>query len=560
MVRRVLRFLGSEVSGLHEAAYLLGFFALLSQCLALIRDRFFAATFGAGETLDVYYAAFRIPDIILISAASVVSVSILIPFLVEKIERSPADGKRFVDEVFTVFFAGIACVSLLAFFLAPILDPILFPGIRGAGAHTLVLLTRIMLLQPILLGVSNLFGTVTQVFRRFFVYAISPLLYNIGIIIGTVFLYPRLGAAGLAWGVVFGALLHLLIQAPVVFERGFFPRFVRTIDWREMKRVVLISLPRTLALSASSLAVLFLLSLASLLPEGSIAVFNFAWNLQSVPLSIIGASYSLAAFPTLVRLLGNGGRSAFLLEVSSALRHIVFWSFPALVLFIVLRAQIVRTVLGAGAFSWADTRLTAAALALFAVSIVAQGVTLLLIRGYYASGNTRIPLRINLASAVATVLLGIGFSTLFSQIPFFRYFIEVLFKVEDVSGTAILMLPLAYSVASIANALFLWRSFTRQFGRPAGVGTTTLQSFAASVIAGFAAYGGLNIFDDVFNLNTVVGIFLQGFLSGVLGIAAGVLALKILRSAELAEVWRTLHTKIWRAKVVAPDSAETLAS
>ncbi|MBI2476396.1 MAG: hypothetical protein HYV67_04105, partial [Candidatus Taylorbacteria bacterium] len=192
--------LNREISGLHEAAYLLATCAIASQLLALLRDRLFAYTFGASRTLDIYYAAFRIPDLIFVAVASLVSISVLMPFLMEKFKEGEETGKRFVDASFSFFFVAIVGVSLAAFVLAPFVAPPLFPGFGGDPIRShLIALTRIMLLSPIFLGLSNFLASITQMYNRFFIYAVSPLLYNIGIIVGALFFYPLLGIAGLAW-------------------------------------------------------------------------------------------------------------------------------------------------------------------------------------------------------------------------------------------------------------------------------------------------------------------------------------------------------------------------
>ncbi|TSC68328.1 MAG: Integral membrane protein MviN [Parcubacteria group bacterium Gr01-1014_72] len=558
MVTRVLRLFEKEFSGLHEAAYLLALFALLSQTLAFFRDRLFAGYFGAGETLDLYYAAFRIPDFIFVTASSIVSVSILIPFLIERLTVSREATRRFIDTVFSGFSIGIVAVGALAYAFAPALVRIFFPGFAdGALSESVVELTRIMLLQPIFLGISNLFGSITQARRRFFVYALAPLLYNAGIIGGILFLYPVFGLRGLAFGVVAGALFHLLVQVPIVARAGLLPRFTRIFEPGVLKSVSLVSLPRTLALSANNLTLLLLISFSSIVGAGAISVFTLSWNLQSVPLTIIGASYALAAFPTLVRLFAEGDRAAFGGKVADSIRHIVFWSSPALALFIVLRAQIVRTVFGVGAFDWTDTRLTAASLALFAVSVVAQSVLLLFVRAFYAFGNTKVPLLVNVGASVVTLLSAALFLKIFSAYPPVAFFVESLLKVAHLEGTAVLMLPLAYSFGTILNAGVLWRLFERSFGSfPRSVYRSLYQSFAAAVIMGFASYIFLNVFDDVFALDTLPGIFFQGLLSGLLGIVLGVVVLVLLGNREVREVWETLHHRIWKAKIVGPDPAE----
>src|SRR3989344_6097843 len=349
MVKNILNFLNREITGLHQAAYLLGFFAICSQVLALFRDRMLASQFGAGDTLDLYYSAFRIPDILFATVASIVSISVLIPFLIERFEKGEAEAKEFVDNVFSFFFCFMLFAGLLSFILAPHILKILFPAFAlGQDFPSLVVLTRILLLSPVFLGFSNLLASITQIHRRFFIYAISPVFYNIGIIFGIVFFYPVFGLAGLGIGVALGAFFHFAIQIPFIVSQKMFPKFRFPIRWSFIKKIIFTSLPRTVTVSSNELAELFLVSFASFFIAGSVSVFNFSFNLQSVQFSIIGISYSLAAFPTLTRLFSSGDHDEFLRHMINSARHIIFWSVPVSVLFIVLRAQIVRTILGAG--------------------------------------------------------------------------------------------------------------------------------------------------------------------------------------------------------------------
>ncbi len=558
MVGKLFKFIEREISGLHEAAYLLGFFALLSQILGFLRDRLLASQFGAGEILDVYYASFRVPDLIFIWSSSMVSLSVLIPFLSRKQQEGKEYARAFLDSVFSAFFFFLIVVSLLAGIFAPEITRFFFPGFTAGMLQTTVLLMRILLLQPIFLGISNLFASVTQLERRFFVYALSPILYNFGIVVGVLFLYPLLGLSGLAWGVVLGAVLHLGIQIPVIARTGMLPRLRLSFSMSVIKEVLFVSLPRTLALSLQNISVLLLTALGSLLGVGSIAIFNLSWNLQSVPLSIVGASYSLAAFPTLAGLWNKGEKGNFITTLSTAMRHIVFWSMSALVLFVVLRAQIVRTVLGSGAFGWGDTRLTAAALALFAISVVAQSMTLLFTRGYYAAGKTRTPLLIACGGALTTVGFAFLFSKLFAGVPILRYFLEALLRVSDLHGTEMLVLPLAYSVGSIVSAGIFWMLFTRHFEKfDLAVTRTFWHSLAGSVFMGFIAYGLLGVLDGVFNIHTTLGIFLQGLFAGLGGLVVWVFVLYLLGNEEIQEIWKTVHHKIWKAKFIGPDPTET---
>ena len=559
-MNRIIKFFNSESSGVHQAAYLLGFFAICSQILALVRDRILASQFGATNTLDLYYSAFRIPDLLFATIGSIVSISVLIPFLIENMKKGENEARAFIDNVFSFFFCLMLVSSLVAYFATPTLLRFLFPYFTShADFATLVTLTRILLLSPIFLGFSNFLASITQIRRRYLLYALSPVIYNFGIIFGIIFLYPKFGLTGLGVGVVIGAIFHFGIQLPSIVHDGFAPRLHFPINFHTIKQIIYTSIPRTITVSSNELTELFLISFASFLIPGSISIFNFSFNLQSVPFSIIGVSYSLAAFPILTRLFSEGSHEEFLDHMITSSRHIIFWSIPISVLFIVLRAQIVRTLLGSGQFNWNDTRLTAAALALFTVSLIAQNLVTLFVRAYYSRSKTYPPLVMNVLSSVFIVVLSYFLVHLFQHNLFFRNFIESLLKVSGIPGTVVLMLPLGFSIGVIFNMIVHWIGFNAEFPTYSPkVLKVFFHSASASIIMGYITYICLNFFNTIFNLDTLIGIFLQGLCSGFIGIACGVLVLYFLDSRELTEIWQTFHKKIWKAKVVGPEAEEML--
>lgn len=555
-MEKILRIFTKESGSINQAALLLGSLTLLSQILALFRDRSIAHFIGPSASLDAYYAAFRIPDLIFICVASLVSITVIIPFLVAKMDgdKVTEEAKKYLNDIFTVFFILMIFVSALVFLMMPKLVSLITPGFNSFHQEQVITLSRIMLLSPILMGLSNLFGTVTQLFRRFFIYSLSPILYNLGIIVGVIFLYPIFGIKGLAFGVVIGALMHFSIQALASHSCGFTPKFSFSVDFKNIKTTALTSLPRTMGLAFNSMAIIFIIALASYLKSGSISVFNFSFTLQSVPLNIIGISYAVAAFPALAKYFSSGKKDEFKNHLKSAGRAIVFWSLPVIFLFIVLRAQIVRVILGSGSFSWDDTRLVAASLAIFSVSILAQGMIALLSRSYYAIGNTRRPLTINLFSSLLIIILSYVFINIFESIPIFRYFIESMLKVNDIPGTEVLMLPLAYSVGTICNFILQWIFVKKDFlPNESFITKTFFQSLGASFFLGLVSYLSLNILSPIFGTTTFWGIFFQGFLSGILGIMAAIFVLYLLKNEELNDLIKTLKTKFWRAKIIAPS-------
>lgn len=587
MVNRILSIFHKEIAGVHQAAFLLGAFTLLSQLLALVRDRMLANFFGAGQTLDLYYTAFRIPDLLFASVASLVSISVLIPFFSgmfggDAENTNKENTRKLLDSIFTGFIMIMVGASLIAFFLIPYLVRFFFGSLGGEEAMVeLTFLSRLLLLQPICLGISNVFGVVTQISKRFFLYALSPVLYNLSIIFGLVFLYPIYGIRGVVGGVVIGGIMHFAIQIPFVLRQGLLPRLTVRFDIKTIADVIKISIPRTITLSGNMLELIVITSFASWLVAGSVSVLNLALNLQSVPFAIVGVSYALAAFPTLSACFAKGEREKFMQHIVTAVRHVIFWSIPIAALFIVLRAQIVRTILGSGSFNWEHTRLTAACLALFVVSLVAQGLELLFIRAYYAAGRTAKPLVLNIISSIFTIGFPFLLLMAFNTNQTFRFFIESLFKVEGIEGAAVLMLPLGYSIGTLLNALAFWIMFEYDFGKvwmkgEAKDGTegavaqndrfaftpkvlpTLFVSIEAAVAGGFVAYIGLNIFDTVFDLSTLLGIFLQGFAAGIMGIAGAVVVFLLLGNKEIGEIYSALRQKVWKGKIIVsePDKIE----
>ncbi len=557
MVKKIFGLVNKEISNIHDAAYFLAFFTLLSQILGLFRDRMLTYFYGAGEMLDVYYASFRIPDLIFVVVGSFISVSIVIPFLQEKINEGKEKTKEFIDNLFSLFFVLIIMVSAVAFVAMPWVVEFLFSGMTQSALTDTIYFSRILLLSPILMGISNLFASITQTHRRFVLYAMCPIVYNFAILFGIIFLRPMFGLGGVIGGVLLGALFHGLIQIPFVNKAGFLPDIVFPIRIKAIRAIFDVALPRTIGLALGSLALIGLVALASTLQTGSIAIFNLAYNLQSVPLVMIGLSYSMAAFPLLSKLFSSGEKKKYIETIIVASKHIIFLSLPVIALFVVLRAQIVRVVLGSGNFSWDNTRLTSACLAIFAFAAAAQCLCMLFVRAYYAAGSTKKPLVINTISSVLLIVFPLLLIWLFKLFPTVLTSLEFIFKISAIEGTEVIALPLGFALGSLVNAFMFMYVFEKDFkGLWKGVSATLFQSFCAAVMIGFGSYIGLNIFDNIFDLTRLWGIFFQGLLAGIFGIGSGIVTLHVLGSKELKEVGKTLRHKIWKTTGVVIEQGE----
>ncbi len=557
MIPRALRAIHTEIKGLHAAAFVLAVASFFSSILALFRDRLFAHTFGASRELDLYIAAFRIPDLLFVLLGALVSVYFLIP---ELARRSPHNQKKYFETMCAGFAVFAVFAALFAYFLAGTIIPVLYPKFAANDINTVIVLTRIMLLQPVLLGFSNIFAAVTQSKMRYALYAISPLMYNAGIILSAVFLYPIFGLSGLAWGVVLGSALHFAVQIPSVVRDGMITGIPRVHSFSDLIHSFALSLPRSLALSMSQLASIALTALAATLAPGSIAIFTFAFNLQAVPLGIVGASFSIAAFPTLTLALSRGETAQFVSHIASAARYVFFWSLPLVGVLVVTRAHIVRFILGSGHFDWTDTRLTAAVFALLILSLPAQGLQLLLIRGYYASGRTFMPFLLSFFSTVITIgscvlLLNASNHSSFSDT------LNALMRIQYLPGSEVLDLGLAYAGASIVTAVIMTGHFNRRFpGFLSQVRASWGRSFFAGFMALASSYATLAVIGDIQTYSTTLTIFLEGFAAGTIGLIVAGSSLALTGSTEfydtLASMRGRLHVRRWSSGVAVAHSAE----
>ncbi|OGF64731.1 hypothetical protein A2661_01435 [Candidatus Giovannonibacteria bacterium RIFCSPHIGHO2_01_FULL_45_24] len=535
---RFIRLFHANSENVHHAAFWLGFFGILADALGLLRDRALAGTFGASRELDIYYAAFRVPDFLYTFMLLFTASTAIIPIFLKKFGEEKKGAEELLGSIFAFFSFFVVILSAAAFFLMPWITGRSLPGFSEDEIGRTVLLSRILLLSPFFLGLSNILSSATQAMRRFFAYGLAPVFYNVGILLGILVFYDFWGISGLAWGVAFGAFLHLSAQAPSLRGLGISLRFGKI--WSEdIKKISRLSLPRTLGLQITQITTFILTGIASTFSQGSIAVFNLALNLEFIPVTIIGLSYSVAAFPDLVASSLKKSKEEFEKHFSAAMRHIIFWTLPMAVLILVLRAQIVRVVLGSGAFGWTDTRLTAASLSILSLAIVFQSVFMLLTRAFYAEGESWRPLIINAVSSVLSVAAVFWFAQhlLPGKGAGFADFLGHALRISDIPDIRAVSLPLGILAGSVFNFIFLAFVFKNVFRGFSwrGIWRTFAQALPASAVGGLAAYWGLNIFSRLFDLHTFLGVLGQGFLAGILGILAAAASLWALGSRELAE-------------------------
>lgn len=529
-----------------SAAFLLAIAALVSRILGLVRDRILAGTFGAGNELDVYFAAFRVPDLVFqIVIAGAIS-SAFIPVFMSLYAKNKEEAWRAANNFLNIAIFSLVVLGGIVVLFAPVLVPLVTPGFEGEKYRETVGLTRILLVSLIFLGLSAVFSGILHSFKRFLAYALAPVFYNLGIIFGALVLVRHFGIYGLAWGVVFGSFLHFAIQIPSTFASGFSWQKVFDFGDSHFRKIFFLMAPRTLSLSLYQINLWVVTAIASTLATGSVAIFNLANNLEYLPIGIIGISFAVAVFPSLSESVSYEKRKEFISQVSSAARLILFFVVPLSVLIFVLRAHIVRIILGTGEFSWSDTRLTAASLGLFCFGIFAQSLIPLFSRAFFAFHNTKIPVVINSIGMILNIVLSLCFAFWILEIPEFRSLISHFLHLEDIENLALLGLPLAFSISGIVNFVMLFVSLQKYIGVAWDVSFVRggLKILAASLVSGFLTYGTLFLVGPFLDTKTLLGLLTQAVAAGSVGVACYVVFMFLFRAPELASLERFFKGKL----------------
>ncbi|MFH1677206.1 MAG: murein biosynthesis integral membrane protein MurJ [Patescibacteria group bacterium] len=493
------------------AAFLIALSSLISRLLGVFRDRILAGEFGAGDALDIYYAAFRIPDLIfnllVLGALSAGFIPIFTKLLNKNKTSKEAEAWNFANNVINILIIFLIIFCGLGIIFSPFLIKLIAPGFSNDKQILTVSLTKIMFLSPIFLGISGILGGILQSFKRFFIYSLSPILYNIGIIIGALFFVPIWGLYGLAWGVVLGAFFHMLIQFPAVINLGFRPRLVINFHNNCIKKIWKIMVPRVMAIGVTQINLLIITIIASTLASGSLTVFNFANNLQYFPIGIFGISFAVAAFPSFSETAFN--KKDLVFNFSATIRKILFFIIPTTVLLIILRSQIIRIILGTGRFTWHDTILTMNTLGFFAISLFAQATIPLLTRVFYARHNSKTPFFIGLSATILNIILSLWL----------------------INKMGVVGLALSFSISSIFNFILLWLALRFQVGNMDEIKIliSTIKFSIATIACGITAQGMKFIIWPFIDMSKFWGVFTQCSVSAISGILVYFIFCSLLR-------------------------------
>jgi putative peptidoglycan lipid II flippase len=388
---------------LPKGAVLLSALTFTSYVMGLLRDRTFARTYGAGIELDAYNAALIVPelvlDVLVIAGLSAAFVPIFSRSLHERAEAATA----FSRTVLTVAILLMAVADVILFIIAPLTAAWVVPGFGPAERELYVQLFRIMLITALIFAASFALGEMLVARQRFLGYGLAPVLYNLGIVLGAVVLSPIIGIYGAAVGTVIGALLHLTVRSLDIRRTDFRFRPQLAIRSATFTEYVRLSIPRAISQPIEPLVFLDFTAVASTFAAGSVSSVSFARNFQSVPVSLIGVAFSVAAFPVLSAAYAAGDRARFSSLVRTNLATITVLTVVAAVGLAIVAELAISLLLGGEAFDSDDVARTTLLLGAFAISVPLESATHLLARAIYATHNTILPVIASLVGLATTI-------------------------------------------------------------------------------------------------------------------------------------------------------------
>lgn len=437
----ITKLLNGEIKTINRASLIIGILTVISALFAILRESLLAAQFGAGDELDIYFAAFKVPDLVFnVIFFGAISAG-LVPIFLEEEKRGEPHAWEFVNNLLVAALIAYALLGTLLFVTLPWLMPLIAPGFAEGKLASTISLSRLILAQPLILGISAIFAGVLQARRKFFAYSLAPILYNIGIIGGLFIFVPRFGIFGLGYGVILGALLHALLQWSIVRTSGFRVALFRAHATEAIRRIAGLMTHRSLNLAVNQATLIAVTFTASYVGQGALAVFNLANNLTVFIVSSLGTSLAIASFPSMAAL-AETDLSKLRALIRRHVINILFFLIPLGWTAVVLREQVIHILLGYGKFDVDDIARTAAAFGIHALGVAALGLTPLLIRAFFSLKDTRSPL---LAALV-------NFAVTLTALAF-------LYKPLGTLGIA-----LAYTIGNTVNSILLLAGLHKKLG------------------------------------------------------------------------------------------------
>lgn len=399
-----------ERTDVASAALLVMSLLAVGKVVGVIDDLVKARVFGTGAELDAFVAAGGLPELLNTVISGGALAAPFIPVLASYLNRNDREGAwRLTSSVINLAFLATALLAAVVVVFAPwLVRHFIAVGFSPDQQALTAGLMRLILLSTLVFAVSGVVMSVLHAYQHFLLPALAPILYNLGIIGGAIFLARPWGVWGLAVGAVAGSVMHLLIQVPglVRYRVGWRP--VLGLNDPGLRRVLQLMGPRVLTLGVVQLNILVAVRLASELGAGSVSALNFGWRLMQMPETIIGTAIATAVFPTLSQMAAQGRTSQLRDTLSATLRAVIVMGLPAALGLVLLGRPLIELLFRGGQFGSASSEAVLAALSGYAAGLVGHAALEVSARAFFARQDTRTPLLVAVLGMGITVVLSLG--------------------------------------------------------------------------------------------------------------------------------------------------------
>jgi putative peptidoglycan lipid II flippase len=404
----------ARAAGLVMAAF------VLNTIVGLARQVIVLNAFGTSGEMDAFIAANRVSETLFTLVAGGALASAFIPTFTSLLVKDDQRGAwKLASAIANLILLILTFIALLAAILAPwIVRYILAPGFAANPAQEALAvdLMRLMLPSAVLFGLSGLAIGILNSKQVFFLPALAPMMYQLGMIFGVLVLSERMGIYGLAWGVLLGSGLYLLIQLPALLRLGgqYFP--ILGLKLPAVREVGRLMVPRLIGLAFVQLNFWVNIRLASQISQGSATAVYFAFTLMLMPQAIIAQSIAIAALPTFSAQFAQNKLDEMRSSLASSLRSVMLLSIPATLGLIILRQPLIELLYQRGEFTAQSTQLVAWALLWYAVGLVGHSVVEIMVRAFYAMHDTKTPVIIGILAMSLNIAFSVLFITVFSRL------------------------------------------------------------------------------------------------------------------------------------------------
>jgi len=500
--------------------------AVLSRFLGVLRTSVFAYQFGTGNLLEAYNAAFGVIDIIYLLVMGGALGSSLIPVFTQFMtQQREEDAWNLVNTILHLAIGAAVFFSVVLFiFTSPIVRWVILPGETASQQALTVDIIRILLIQPIILGVCGVSMAILNSFKKFLLTSLGPLVYNISIIIGALFFSSPNDISGLLGGVIAGAVAYLAVLLPGLIKTGF--RYKPRISLKNpgVLRVFGLLGPRILGQTAFHVNIVALRAFASFGGSVMVTTLEYSYRLFNLPLGLLGISIGTVSFPTLSVFANREEWGSYGHTLKQVFRVVLFLAIPIAVGLFALRFEIIRILYERGRFDPAATQVTAQFFMFFLIGLPLCCITEVAVRAFYSVQNTRIPVIVG----ILTVAVNVSLAFPVSRILGFPY-LALTFSITNSLEAIVLMALLNYKLK-----LNMWGEILK----------SVIRSVGASAVMFAALYSALQFSEDILPTGGLLPLLGEILLFTLFGMAVYLGATRLFRSPEIAEASRMLKSKL----------------